>query len=623
MSNPRRSSWIAGLLALVLVGSFSAPAWSAPARFELGRDEFLLNGQPTQLIGCEMHPARIPPEYWQHRLRMARAMGCNAVPIYLFWNQHEARPDRFDFKTGSRDIARFARLAQAEGLLLLLRPGPYVCGEWDLGGLPPYLLAHADIGLRGQDPRYLQAVTRYVRAVSRALAPLQIQRGGPIAMLQIENEYGSYANDRGYLKRLAALWRAEGWQIPFYTADGPTAQMLGAGSLPGVAVGLDSGSEPAHFELAQRLNPGVPVFSSETYPGWLTHWGEAWARPEVEPLLKEVDFLLRAGKSFSFYVAHGGSNFGFTAGANSGGKGYEPDVTSYDYDAPIDEQGRPRAKYFQLRERIAALRQDRNPLPELPAPIPVMSLPAMQLEPHASLWQHLPPALRSSHPKTFEALGHEQGLMLYRTRLVGARSGKLVLHGLHDLASVYLDGRLIGHLDRRLGENSLELPASDAAEPLLEILVEAMGRINFGPLLVDRKGITERVSLNGMTLLGWDHHPLPLRERWVQGLPAAASVAALDPRPGRFFKASFEITGRPADTFLDLSQFGKGMVWVNGHNLGRYWNIGPQQRLYLPAPWLHRGRNELIVLDLRDTHETQNAPAGQGPEVRGFEAMNP
>lgn len=280
-------------------------------------------------------------------------------------------------------------------------------------------------------------------------------------------------------------------------------------------------------------------------------------------------------------------------------------------DAPIDEQGRPRAKYFQLRERIAALRQDRSSLPELPAPIPVMSLPALLLAPHASLWQHLPPARRSSHPKTFEALGHEQGLMLYRTRLVGARSGKLVLHGLHDLASVYLDGRLIGHLDRRLGENSLELPASEAAEPLLEILVEAMGRINFGPLLVDRKGITERVSLNGMTLLGWDHHPLPLREGWVKGLPASA---ALDPRAGQFFKASFEIAGKPADTFLDLSEFGKGMVWVNGHNLGRYWAIGPQQRLYLPAPWLRQGRNEVIVLDLRST---------AGGSVRGWETMNP
>jgi hypothetical protein len=579
---------VAGLLA-------ASAAQAAVASFTLGRDDFLLNGQPTQIIGCEMHPARIPPEYWRHRLQMARAMGCNTVPIYLFWSHHEPVEGKFDFKTGSRDIARFVKLAQAEGLLVLLRPGPYVCGEWDLGGLPPYLLRHADIGLRGMDPRYMHAVARYVKAVAAELAPLQISRGGPIAMLQIENEYGSYANDRTYLKQLAALWRKHGITIPFYTADGPTAQMLAAGSLPGAAVGLDSGSEAAHFDLAKQLNPGVPVFSSETYPGWLTHWGEAWARPGSEELLADVSYLLKAGKSFSFYVAHGGTNFGFTAGANSGGKGYEPDVTSYDYDAPIDEQGRPTPKFFQLRDLIAK-ETGRQPA-ALPAPIPTMTLAPLQMQPFASLWQNLPAALQSSHPKPFEAVGHYQGLMLYSTRLVGARSGKLVLNGLHDLASVYLDGQLIGHLDRRLGENSLELPATDSKEPLLEIMVEAMGRINFGQALIDRKGLTERVTLAGMTLMNWQMRPLPLHEDWVQQLKPMAE-ARLDPRPGRFFKASFETT-QPADTFLDLSQFGKGLVWVNGHNLGRFWGIGPQQRLYVPAPWLRQGRNEIIVLDLR------------------------
>ncbi|MCV2359892.1 beta-galactosidase [Paucibacter sp. TC2R-5] len=598
-----KSCLIAGLLAV-------SAAQAAAASFTLGRDDFLLNGQPMQVIGCEMHPARIPPEYWQHRLQMARAMGCNTVPIYLFWSHHEPVEGKFDFKTGSRHIARFVKLAQAEGLLVLLRPGPYVCGEWDLGGLPPYLLKHADIGLRGMDPRYMQAVRRYVRAVAKELAPLQITRGGPIAMLQVENEYGSYANDRAYLKELAALWRSNGIEVPFYTADGPTPHMLAAGSLPGAAVGLDSGSEAAHFELAQQINPGVPVFSSETYPGWLTHWGEDWARPGSEELLADVTYLLKAGKSLSFYVAHGGTNFGFTAGANSGGKGYEPDVTSYDYDAPIDEQGRPRDKFFQLRDLIAK-ETGRKPA-KLPAPIPTMTLAPVQMTAFASLWQALPAPRQASHPKPFEALGHYQGLMLYSTRLIGARSGKLVLNGLHDLASVYLDGQLIGHLDRRLGENSLELPATETAEPLLEIMVEAMGRINFGPALIDRKGLTERVTLAGMTLMNWQMHPLPLHEDWVQTLQTLPE-ARLDPRPGRFFKASVSIE-QPADTFLDLSQFGKGMVWVNGHNLGRFWQLGPQQRLYLPAPWLRRGSNEIIVLDLR---------SNAGGAISGHSAMKP
>jgi beta-galactosidase len=597
------------LAALCVAAAATTTTRPAAHRFELGHDAFLLDGRPLQLIGCELHPARIPPAYWQHRLRMVKAMGCNAVPIYLFWSHHEPVEGRFDFKTGSRDIGRFVRLAQAEGLLVLLRPGPYVCAEWDFGGLPPYLLKHADIGVRGMDPRYMRAVERYVAAVAAELGPLQIDRGGPIAMLQIENEYGSYANDRAYLARLAALWRRHGIRIPFYTADGPTEAMLRAGSLPGVAVGLDSGSEPAHFALAQRINPGVPVFSSETYPGWLTHWGEAWARPPLAQVLDEVRFLLEQRKSFSFYVAHGGSNFGFTAGANSGDKGYEPDVTSYDYDAPIDEQGRPTPKFFELRELIA--RHTGQAPAALPEPIRAMALPAVQLQPHSSLWQDLPPPRRASHPKSFEALGHYQGLMLYRTRLTGARSGKLVLHGLHDLASVYLDGRLIGHLDRRLGENTLELPAADSAEPLLEIMVEAMGRINFGQQLIDRKGITERVTLAGMTLMDWEMFPLPLEADGVRRLrPVAAD--AIDPRPGRFFKGVIELDV-VADTFLDLSQFGKGMVWVNGHNLGRYWQIGPQQRLYLPAPWLRKGRNEIIVLDLR---------AGEGGWVSGHAQMN-
>ncbi|QNM98997.1 beta-galactosidase [Chitinimonas koreensis] len=583
-----------------------------PSRFALGRDDFLLDGQPYRVIGCELHPARIPPEYWRHRLRMVRAMGCNTVPIYMFWNHHEAEPGKFDFRSGSRNIAQFVRLAQQEGLLVLLRPGPYVCAEWDFGGLPPYLLRTPDIGVRGMDPRYMKAVERYVAAVAAEFAPLQIDRGGPIAMLQIENEYGSYANDRAYLARLAALWRRHGITVPFYTADGPSVSMLSAGTLPGAAVGLDSGSEDAHFELARKINPGVPVFSSETYPGWLTHWGEKWAQVPVDEVLKEVGYLLDGGRSFSFYVAHGGTNFGFTAGANSGGKGYEPDVTSYDYDAPIDEQGRPTPKFFKLRELIG--RHAGQPLPELPPPVPVTTLPPVKLEPYASLWQRLPKPVRSAHPKSFDALGHEQGLMLYRTRLAGARGGKLVLNGLHDLASVYLDGRLIGHLDRRLGENSIELPAGDGSgePPLLEVMVEAMGRINFADRLIDRKGITGHVTLAGMTLMNWEMFPLALKEDWVRKLPATPE-AALDPRPGRFFRAHFDIGREPADTFLDLSAFGKGMVWVNGHNLGRYWNIGPQQRLYLPAPWLRRGRNEVVVLDLRET---------ASGAVAGFERMN-
>ena len=573
-----------------------------PASFKLAGQQFLLSEQPFQLLGCELHPSRIPPAYWAHRLRMVKAMGCNTVPIYVFWNQHELKEGRFDFKGEGRDLSRFIRLAQAQGLWVVLRPGPYVCGEWDLGGLPPYLLNTPDIHLRGMDPRYLKAVKRYIRALAREVAPLQLQRGGPLLMLQIENEYGSYANDRRYPSWLASQWREAGIQIPFYTADGPTPAMLESGTVPGAAVGLDSGSEEAHWELARRINPGVPVFSSETYPGWLTHWGESWAKPDSKALLEEVEFLLKTGKSFSFYVAHGGTNFGFTAGANSGGKGYEPDVTSYDYDAPIDEQGRPTAKFHALRELLSRYRgPGLPPLPDVPPPIPAMGLPELTLKPMVSLWQLLPKPVASPAPQTFEALHHYQGLMLYRTQLSGPKSGKLVLTQLHDYATVFLDGRYIGSIDRRLGQNSIELPAGSALLPQLDILVEAMGRINFGQHLIDRKGITEHATLGGVTLLDWQQFPLPLEEPWVRSLPRLAQqLPAMEARPGHFFSAVFELK-TPADTFIDMKHFKKGVVWVNGHNLGRFWEIGPQQRLYCPAGWLRQGHNEIVVLDLLQT----------------------
>jgi len=289
-----------------------------PHTFALGANDFLLDGAPYQIISCELHPSRIPAEYWSHRIRMAKAMGCNTISVYLFWNYHEPVEGKFDFITGNRNVAQFAKLVQAEGLWMLLRPGPYVCAEWDFGGIPPYLLKDPDLRVRSMYPRYMQAAERYINALAKVVKPLLVNASGPILMVQIENEYGSYGNDRAYMKRLRDVWVAAGVTGPFFTGDGPTPYMLEAGTLPGAAVGLDSGSNEKHWELARSLNPGVPVFSSETYPGWLTHWGEQWQSPSVPNLIKEVTFLLANRKSFNFYVAHGGTNFGFTAGANSG-----------------------------------------------------------------------------------------------------------------------------------------------------------------------------------------------------------------------------------------------------------------------------------------------------------------
>lgn len=596
------SRWLSAsalVVAIVAVGAGLQARANAQHRFTLSPSEFLYDGQPLQIISCEMHPARIPVEYWPHRIRMAKAMGCNTIAAYIFWNYHEPVEGRFDFTTGNRDIAAFFRLVQAEGLHAIVRPGPYVCAEWDFGGLPVYLLKDPEMRVRSMYPPFLRAAERYMAAFADVIRPVLITHGGPILMLQVENEYGSYGNDRNYMARLRDVWVEHGIDVPFFTGDGPTPYMLEAGSLPGAAVGLDSGSNERHWELARRMNPGVPVFSSETYPGWLTHWGEAWQRPSIPDLIKEVTFLLDTRKSFNFYVAHGGTNFGFTAGANSGGKGYEPDVTSYDYDAPIDERGNATPKYHALRDLIGA--KLGVALPPVPAPIPTMTLPALQWRRTASLWAALPDPIAAVHPRPFEYYGQNQGLMLYRTTLVGRKSGKLVLTDLHDFATVFVDGRLIGTIDRRLGEKSIDLPAvenSETAHPRLDILVEGMGHINFAQEIIDRKGITDRATLSGMTLMNWQVYSLPLDDAWAMRVAAdGTSGVAQEGRPGSFFTATVTLD-RVADTEVDTAGFKKGVVWVNGHNLGRFWDIGPQTTLYVPASFLQRGDNRVVILDL-------------------------
>lgn len=581
---------------LITVSGFSQKS-KTKQTFALGTNEFLLDGNPFQIISGELHPSRIPADYWRHRIQMAKAMGCNTISVYIMWNYHEQQEGIFDFETGNRNLAQFFNIVQEEDLWLIVRPGPYVCAEWELGGIPPYLLRIPDIKLRCMDSRYMAAAERYIQKLAEVIKPFQITNGGPLLMVQIENEYGSYGNDRNYLERLKEVWTENGINVPYFTGDGPTTYMLEAGALPGCAVGLDSGSRPEHFELAAKMNPGVPVFSSETYPGWLTHWGEKWARPDTTDLMKEIRFLMDNRKSFNFYVIHGGTNFGFTAGANSGGKGYEPDVTSYDYDAPIDEQGRPTAKYMSLRNLIGSYLPRGKKLPPVPEPIPAYEIPSIGLTPFSSVWDNLPQPVTSVQPKPFEAYGQDYGFILYSTELIGHKSGKLTVTELHDYATVFLNGQFIGTLDRREGINTIDIPESKAERPLLEILVEGMGRINFAQHLIDRKGITDRVTLNGMTLMNWKVYNLPMDSKFIYDLRSSNRNPG---KKGIFFKGNFFLA-MPGDTFLDMSNFQKGIVWINGHNLGRYWNIGPQKRLYCPATFLRKGNNEMLVLDLTQT----------------------
>jgi len=582
---------------ILLTLTFLFTCWLSQAqvhRFELSKNDFLLDGKPFQIISGEIHPARIPREYWRHRIQMVKAMGCNTIAAYIFWNYHETVEGKFDYSSENRNIAAFIKICQEEKMWVLLRPGPYVCAEWDFGGLPTYLLKYPDIKIRCLDERYMKATERYIRSLAAVVKPLQCVNGGPILMVQVENEYGSYGNDKKYLEALRQLWISNGIKVPFYTADGATAYMLEAGHLKGTAVGLDSGSGDNDFEQAKKSDPDAPAFSSETYPGWLTHWGEKWARPDTNDLKKEVAYLLANKKSFNFYVIHGGTNFGFTAGANAFSPvQYQPDLTSYDYDAPIDEQGNATAKYHMLRRMIKEAVD--YTVPAVPAPVPSISIPSISMKYMTSIWNRLPAPVLSPQPKPMEAYGQNQGLILYRTQLIGHKSGKLTITEPHDYALVFLDGQFIDTVWRDGGQWTVQLPKTNTANPQLDILVEGMGHINFAQYMIDRKGITDRVTLNGMTLMNWETFLLPMDPAFVT--KAAQPDRGIDTRKGQFFKGQFSLS-QTGDTYFDMSRYSKGILYINGHNLGRYWNIGPQQRLYCPASWLKKGENEIIIFDL-------------------------
>ncbi len=577
--------------------------------FTLNKNDFLLDGKPFQIISGEIHPARIPKEYWRHRIKMVKAVGCNTIAAYIFWNYLETKEGIFDFTTENRNVADFIKICKEENMWVLLRPGPYVCAEWDFGGLPPYLLKYPDIKIRCMDSRYMAAAERYITKLAKEVAPLQCINGGAILMVQIENEYGSYANDKDYLEALRKIWLKNGIKVPFYTADGATPYMLEAGHISGTAIGLDSGGSDADFAQAKKADADMPAFSSETYPGWLTHWNEKWAKPDTNDLKKEMEYLLQNKKSFNLYVAHGGTNFGFTAGANAfSPTQYQPDITSYDYDAPINEQGQPTAKFFMLRNLISKWVSYK--IPDVPEAIAMIDIKAVAMKYSSSIWNHLPAAIKAPQPKPMEYFGQNQGLILYRTTLIGHQSGKLTVWEPHDYALVYLNGKFIDTVYRDGGKWTIDLPKTDIKNPVLEILVEGMGHINFAQFMIDRKGITDRVTLNGMTLMNWDIFPLPMNAAYVTQA-SKINDKNVNTKNGIFFKGEFSLTDI-GDTYFDLSNYSKGMVYVNGHNIGRYWNIGPQQHLFCPASWLKKGNNEIIVFDLHQL---------EAREIRGVKTL--
>ncbi|MEW6511812.1 MAG: glycoside hydrolase family 35 protein [Bacteroidota bacterium] len=583
--------------ALFLITLLSALPVSPPSAhagsFAVEKGQFFLNGKPFRIISGEIHYPRIPREYWRDRMIKAKAMGLNTICTYIFWNAHEPRPGTFDF-SGDLDVATFIKTAQEVGLWVMIRPGPYVCTEWDFGGLPAWLLRDPEARIRCNEHEFMEASRRYLIRLGREIAGLQITRGGPIILAQLENEYGSYGNDKVYLAELGQLFREAGFTIPLYTSDGSGLSQLEAGALPSALPVVNfGGGAQRHFENLASFRSGIPAMCGEFWCGWFTHWGDqSFGGADIEKQRADIEWMLNTGKSFNFYMFHGGTNFGFWAGANFGDR-YEPDITSYDYDAPLDEAGRPTAKYFNLREVIS--RSSGTPPPAVPGSAQTIEIPAFLPDAQADLFAHLAGPVGSVQPRSMESYGQNLGMILYRTQLIGPRSGKLVITEPHDYAIVFINGKRIGTIDRARGETALVLPPPDSPESRLDILVEAMGRINFGGRMLDRKGITDRVELAGVTLMNWSVYPLPLDHGFLRSLAYDLPDSSTGPA---FYRGSFMID-KPGDTFLDMSAWQKGVVWVNGHNLGRYWSIGPQQRLYLPAPWLKRGKNEVLVLELQ------------------------
>ena len=575
--------------------------------FTVGDKSFLLNGESFVVKAAEIHYPRIPQPYWEHRIKICKALGMNTVCIYVFWNIHEQREGQFDF-TGNNDVAAFCRLAQKNGMYVIVRPGPYVCAEWEMGGLPWWLLKKKDIRLREQDPYFMERVKIFEQKVGEQLAPLTIQNGGPIIMVQVENEYGSYGENKPYVSEIRDCLRGiYGQELALFQCD--WASNFEKNGLDDLVWTMNFGTGAnidQQFRRLGELRPDAPKMCSEFWSGWFDKWGAQHETRPAKDMVDGMDEMLSKGISFSLYMTHGGTSFGHWAGANS--PGFAPDVTSYDYDAPINEQGLPTSKYWELRTMMQKYAEGR--LPAVPkAPMPIVSVPQFRLEKVMDLCGLVTKRVENRDVLTMEDMDCGWGMIQYTTTLPDIpRKSVLTLNDCHDYAQIWVNHQFVGSIDRVKNEKSLMLPPVKKGD-VLNILVEAMGRINFGRAIKDFKGITSDVQLQTEQ----DGHEMTYNlKHWVIRTMAddyeAIKTAMASNRKevkdneaivsdGGYFKGEFTLK-KVGDTFLNFEAFGKGQVWVNGHAMGRIWHIGPQQTLYVPGCWLKKGKNEVIVLDI-------------------------
>lgn len=573
------------------------------SRFEIGEQDFLLDGRPLQVLSGALHYFRIHPDHWADRIAKARQLGLNTIETYVAWNAHSPQPGEFRTSAGL-DLGRFLDLIAREGLHAIVRPGPYICAEWTNGGLPAWLFRNPDTAVRRNEPGFMSAISDFYHSLAPILVPRQIDRGGPIILVQVENEYGAYGEDKDYLRALADLTRRIGITVPLTTVDQPMDGMLERGSLPDLHKTGSFGSRVAErLETLRQHQPTGPLMCSEFWDGWFDSWGLHHHTTPIEHSAQDLDELLARGASVNIYMLHGGTNFGFTNGANDKGV-YQPITTSYDYDAPLDEAGNPTAKYWAFRDVIAKYAPVGDDKPHPARPRPQFSAPFLQSVPLWDVVDRLGFWTRREQVPSADELGHYDGFTLYRAQIDCAGPAIFEVEEVRDRAQVFLDRAGVGVLARDHHDRALALPAE--ARGTLDLLVEDQGRVDYGPRIGEAKGLIGPARLNGQPVEGWSVLPLnlavidPVSEA-LRAAPDATPDALIGPV---FARATFDLA-EPGDLHLDTSAWGKGVVWINGFCLGRYWSRGPQRTLYVPGPVLRAQGNELILFEQHASSATR------------------
>ena len=586
------------LILLILLFALLGSCTTNKGTFEIGDKTFLLNGEPFVIKAAELHYPRIPKEYWEHRIKAAKALGMNTVCLYIFWNYHEPEEGKFDF-TGQKDIAAFCRLAQKHDMYVIVRPGPYVCAEWEMGGLPWWLLKKEDIKLREQDPYYMERTKLFMNEVGKQLSDLQITKGGNIIMVQVENEYGAYGIDKPYVAEIRDIVIESGFaEVPLFQCDWNSNFENNALDDLVWTINFGTGANiDDQFRRLRELRPNTPLMCSEFWSGWFDHWGAKHETRSAKELVSGMKEMLDRNISFSLYMTHGGTSFGHWAGTNF--PNFSPTCTSYDYDAPIGESGNITPKYYEVRNLLKNYLPEGTELSDIPDSIPTITIPVFELTETAMLFDNLPEAKESETIQSMEFFDQGWGSILYRTKLEASDEEQtLIITEAHDWAQVFIDGVKVATLSRLKSDGVVKLaPVKEGAQ--LDILVEAMGRMNFGKGIYDWKGITQKVEIESKSgvkeLKNWQVYNIPVDYEFAKNKKYTKDENTA--KHPAYYRGTFTLD-KVGDTFFNMTNWSKGMVWVNGYDIGRYWEIGPQQTLYMPGCWLKEGENEIVILDM-------------------------